>query len=417
MKAIVAGAGIGGLAAALMLAARGIRAEVFEQAPAVREVGVGINTLPHAIRELAELGLLAALDRVAVRTRELVYLNRYGQEVWRELRGTDAGHPVPQFSIHRGRLQAVLHEAVLARLGEGAVKTGLRLQGFLQDEGGVTAHFANSATGGAGLTVRGDVLVCADGIHSVGRRRFFPDEGPPSWNGVMMWRGAADFPAFADGRTMVIGGGMGAKLVLYPIAAAGDGDPDKRLTNWVVNIKTADGAATPPPKESWSRRGRLDDVLPYARRFQVPGVDVPALVEATGAFYEYPMCDRDPLPRWTHGRVTLLGDAAHPMYPVGSNGASQAILDARALADCLKAAEHPVAGLERYQEERLPKTAEIVRLNRKGGPERVIDEVERRAPAGFETVDAVMSREERAAIVSGYAGKAGFARPEVVKAA
>jgi 2-polyprenyl-6-methoxyphenol hydroxylase-like FAD-dependent oxidoreductase len=297
------------------------------------------------------------------------------------------------------------------------VRTGLKLAGFLQDEGGVTAHFADSATGGAGVTVRGDVLVCADGIHSAGRRHFFPAEGPPSWNGVMMWRGATDWPVFADGRTMMIGGGMGAKVVLYPIAAAEDGDPDKRLTNWVVTIKAADGAHQPPPKESWSRRGRLDEVLPYARRFAMPGVDVASLVQATSAFYEYPMCDRDPLPRWTHGRVTLLGDAAHPMYPVGSNGASQAILDARALADCLKRAEHPVQGLEEYQAERLPKTAEVVRLNRIGGPERVIDEVEKRAPAGFDDVEAVMPREERAAIVGGYAGTAGFARPQVVKAA
>ena len=417
MKVIVAGAGVGGLVTALMLHARGIRAEVYEQSPEVREVGVGINTLPHAIRELADLGLLSALDAVAIRTRELVYLNRYGQEVWRELRGTDAGHPVPQFSIHRGRLQRVLLEAVLRRLGPDAVRTGVRLAGFLQDEGGVTAHFVDAADGGAGLTVRGDALVCADGIHSTGRRHFFRDEGPPSWNGVMMWRGATDWPTFADGRTMVIGGGMGAKLVLYPIAAATDGDPGRRLTNWVVNIKMADGATQPPPKESWSRRGRLDEVLPYARRFAVPGVDVAGLVRATPAFYEYPMCDRDPLPRWTHGRVTLLGDAAHPMYPVGSNGASQAILDARALADCLRRAEHPVQGLEEYEAERLPKTAEIVRLNRSGGPERVIDEVEKRAPAGFDDVERVMSREERAAIVGGYAGTAGFARPNVVRAA
>jgi len=200
---------------------------------------------------------------------------------------------------------------------------------------------------------------------------------------------------------MFIGGGMGAKFVLYPIAEAGGG---KKLTNWVVNVRVADGATQPPPKDSWSRRGRLDDVLPYAKRFSVPGVDIEALVRATDAYYEYPMCDRDPLPQWTFGRVTLLGDAAHPMYPVGSNGASQAILDARCLADALQRAELPTEALHRYEKERLAKTAAIVRANRKGGPERVIDEVEKLAPAGFTDVEQILSHEKRAAIVAAAMG-------------
>jgi 2-polyprenyl-6-methoxyphenol hydroxylase-like FAD-dependent oxidoreductase len=404
MTIIIAGAGIGGLTTALMLHARGIKAEIYEQSPEVREIGVGINTLPVAIGELAALGLLPALDAVAIRTRELIYLNRQGQEVWRELRGMHAGHPVPQFSIHRGRLQKVICDAVLERLGPASVKTGLRLAGFIQDEGGVTAHFTDARQSGPGMTVRGEALICADGIHSCGRRVFYPGEGAPHWDGVMMWRGATDWPVFADGETMIIGGGMGAKFVLYPIAPGSS--PQRRLTNWVVNIKMADGAASPPPKESWSRTGQLAEVLPYARRFTVPGFDVEGLVRATERCFEYPMCDRDPLPRWTFGRVTLLGDAAHPMYPVGSNGASQAILDARALADALQRAEHPMQALHEYERERLPKAAAIVRMNRKGGPEKVIDEVEKRAPAGFADVGAVMSYEERQHIVRSYMGLA-----------
>jgi 5-methylphenazine-1-carboxylate 1-monooxygenase len=404
MKIIIAGAGIGGLTTALMLHARGIKAEVYEQAAEVREIGVGINTLPLAIRELADLGLLPALDAAAIRTRELIYLNRSGQEVWRELRGMYAGHPVPQFSIHRGRLQRIIYNAVVERLGPDAVKTSLRLSGFMQDEGGVTVHFIDTQQGGKGMTVRADVLVCADGIHSAGRRHFYPGEGTPHWDGVMMWRGAADWPVFADGQTMVISGGMGAKFVLYPIGPGSS--EDRRLTNWVVNIKMADGALSPPPKESWSRIGQLGDVLPYARRFAVPGFDIEGLVRATERCFEYPMCDRDPLPHWTFGRVTLLGDAAHPMYPVGSNGASQAIFDARALADALQRAEHPMQALYEYEQLRLPKAAEIVRLNRKGGPEKVIDEVEKRAPAGFTDIDAVLSFDERRAITQGYMGLA-----------
>lgn len=402
MKVIIAGAGIGGLTLALMLHHRGIQAEIYEQASEVREIGVGINTLPSAIRELSEIGLLPALDLTGIRTKELIYLNRQGQEVWRELRGTDGGHPVPQFSIHRGRFQKALHDAVIERLGPDTVKTGLRLAGFVQGEGGVTVHFTSGADGLSSHTTRGDVLVSADGIHSVGRKIFYPNEGAPSWNGVMMWRGAADFSTFLDGRTMFIGGGMGAKFVLYPIADAGNG---KMLTNWVVNVKVADGATQPPPKDSWSKRGRLDDVLPYALRFAVPGVDIEALIRATKAYYEYPMCDRDPLPRWTFGRITLLGDAAHPMYPVGSNGASQAILDARCLADALKQSEHPMQALHVYEKDRLTKTARIVHANRKGGPERVIDEVEKLAPAGFTDVDQVLSHAQRAAIVTAATGQ------------
>ena len=411
MTVLIAGGGVGGLTLALMLHARGIKSVLFEQASEIREVGVGINTLPHAIKELAGLGLLPALDAIAIRTKELVYINRLGQEVWREARGTDAGFEFPQFSIHRGRLQKTLYDAVIATLGPEAVRTGLRLSGFIQDEGGVTAHFTDARFGTSSETVRGDVLVAADGIHSVARRHFYPKEGPPNWQGVMLWRGAAEWPQFLTGRSMYIGGGMGAKLALYPIAPGQQ--PNTRLTNWAIAIRIADGATTPPPKDSWSRVGRMDEVVPYARRFCVPGVDVEALVRATPVCYEYPMCDRDPLPRWSHSRVTLLGDAAHPMYPVGSNGAAQAILDARCLADALKKADHPMQALAMYEDDRLAKTAEIVHLNRTGGPERVIDEVEKLAPAGFEYVDRVLSHAEREAIVKGYAGKAGFTLRQV----
>lgn len=406
MTVLIAGAGVGGLTLALMLHARGIPSVIYEQASEVRELGVGINTLPHAIKELAELGLLPALDSVAIRTKELIYINRLGQEIWRETRGTDAGFEYPQFSIHRGRLQKVLYDAVISRMGADAVRTGWRLSGFIQDEGGVTAHFADARFGATSTTVRADVLIGADGIHSAVRRHYYPNEGSPSWQGVMLWRGATDWPDFLTGRSMYIGGGMGLKLALYPIAEGSS--PGTKLTNWAIAVRVADEKMSPPPKESWSRVGRMDELLPYASRFRVPSVDVEAMVRATKVFFEYPMCDRDALPRWSFGRVSLLGDAAHPMYPVGSNGAAQAILDARCMADALLKSEHPMQALELYEQERLPKTAEIVRVNRTGGPERVIDEVEKLAPAGFEYVDRVLSRTEREAIVKGYAGKAGF---------
>jgi 5-methylphenazine-1-carboxylate 1-monooxygenase len=414
LKAIIAGGGVGGLVTALMLHARGIDCEVFEQVDTVRELGVGINTLPHAIKELADLGLLDRLDAVAIRTYELFYTNRFGQEIWREPRGLDAGYDIPQFSIHRGRLQGVIYQAVRARLGEGRIHMNCRLGSFSEDEGGVTAYFFDRA-GAHRFTARGDVLIGADGIHSVVREKLYPKEGPPAWNGLMLWRGANDWPAFLTGRSMVVAGGLAAKLVIYPIAEGSRAD--KRLTNWAVIGRTGDGTTPIPHKNDWSRPGRFQDLMPHVQRFRIPFVDGRALIEATPEFWEYPMCDREPLPRWSFGRVTLLGDAAHPMYPVGSNGASQAILDARCLADRLKDADNPVHALWLYEQTRLPSTADIVRMNRKGGPEGVIDAVEARAPDGFSNIDDVLSFEQRKAIVRGYASAAGFAREQVNKAA
>jgi len=414
MKVIIAGGGVGGLVTALMLHARGIDCEIFEQADVIRELGVGINTLPHAIKELAELGLLERLDAIAIRTHELFYTNRFGQEIWREPRGIDAGYDVPQFSIHRGRLQGVIYQAVRSRLGESRIHMNCRLGSFSQDEAGVTAYFFDRG-GTHRHTARGDVLVGADGIHSAVRDTLYPNEGPPNWNGLMLWRGAIDWPAFLTGRSMVIAGGLAAKLVVYPIAEGSR--PDKRLTNWAVVGRVGDPSMPVPQKQDWSRPGRFEDLMPHVQRFRIPYVDARALIEASNEFWEYPMCDRDPLPRWSFGRVTLLGDAAHPMYPVGSNGASQAILDARFLADRLDDADNAVHALWLYEQSRLPATAEIVRSNRRGGPEGVIDAVEERAPDGFSNIDDVLSFEQRKAIVRGYASKAGFTREQVNKAA
>jgi 2-polyprenyl-6-methoxyphenol hydroxylase-like FAD-dependent oxidoreductase len=405
MKILIAGAGIGGLTLALSLHERGMPCVVCEQAAEIRPLGVGINTLPHAIKELSDLGLLPALDATGIRTHELIYLNRFGQEVWREKRGLHAGHAVPQFSIHRGNLQNVIFQAALERLPAGTIRAGHRLASFSQDASGVTGVFVDRA-GGKVAEIKGDALVAADGIHSAARAILHPDDGGIKWQGIMMWRGAIPWPPFLDGDSMIIAGDMREKLVLYPIGRAGD---ERRLTNWVVCIRVADGSLPPPNRADWSRLGTLDAILPTIRRFSIPALDVEALVRATPEFYEYPMCDRDPLPWWTQGRVTLLGDAAHPMYPVGSNGASQAILDARVLAPLLASMDAPAA-LAAYEAERLPKTADIVRLNRLGGPERVVDVVSERAPDGFSRLEDVISRDELAAIAKGYAATAGFAK-------
>jgi 2-polyprenyl-6-methoxyphenol hydroxylase-like FAD-dependent oxidoreductase len=398
---LIAGGGVGGLTLALSLHERGIPCEVFEAATEIRQLGVGINTLPHAIRELAALGLLPALDAIAIRTRELRYLDRFGNRIWTEARGLHAGHDAPQFSIHRGWLHGVLWQAALERLGPGHIHTGKRMLDHMQDGSGVTVRFTD------GGTRRGAALVGADGIHSTLRGLLHPDDGGIRWNGIQMWRGAVDWPEFEGGDVMTVAGDMAEKLVLYPIAAGSA--PNTRLTNWVVCAQIGDATQPPPRREDWSRPGRLEDVLPHVRRFRVPWLDVEALVRATSQFWEYPMCDRDPLPHWTEGRVTLLGDAAHPMYPVGSNGASQAILDARLLARLLSDMDAPRA-LAAYEAERLPATREIVLANRRGGPERVVDEVSARAPEGFTHIEDVIARDELAAIAKGYAHMTGFAR-------
>ena len=406
MGIVIAGGGVGGLTLALMLHLRGIACSVHEAAVEVRPLGVGINALPHAIRELDGLGLLPSLDAIAIRTRQLTYANHLGQTIWTEPRGLGAGHEVPQFSVHRGRLHAMLWEAAVERLGRAAVLSGQRLVGYEQDADGVTAVFQGAD--GSTAAVAGEALVGADGIHSTLRASLHPDDPGIRWNGIQMWRGAVDWPAFDGGDSMVIAGDGVAKLVLYPIAP---GDrPDTRLTNWVIYARVAAAGEPPPVRENWSRLGQYEAFQHLADRIRLPFLDVAALIRSTAEIFEYPMCDRDPLPWWTQGRVTLLGDAAHPMYPVGSNGASQAILDARCLSDLLRD-RGVVEALAAYEAERLPATAGVVRSNRVGGPERVIDLIAERAPGGFDRVEDVASAEELAGIVRGYAQLAGFSAP------
>ncbi len=403
MTILIAGGGIGGLTLALMLHQKGIDCQVLEAAAEAKPLGVGINALPHSIRELAALDLLPHLDAIGIRTRQLTYANHFGQPIWSEPRGLHAGHDVPQFSIHRGRLQAMLWQAATERLGPAAPRADRRLAGYSQNADHVEATFQDAA--GIREVLTGDALIGADGIHSTLRAKLHPDDPGIRWNGIQMWRGAVDWPAFDDGDSMVIAGDAVAKLVLYPIGPGAS--ENTRLTNWVIYARVAEPDAPPPARESWSRLGRYDAFRHLAEGLHLGFIDVSQLIQSTAEIFEYPMCDRDPLPWWTQGRVTLLGDAAHPMYPVGSNGASQAILDARCLADLL--ATHPVPGaLAAYEANRLAATAAVVASNRVGGPERVIDLIASRAPDGFARVEDIATEAELSGIVRGYAQLAGF---------
>jgi 2-polyprenyl-6-methoxyphenol hydroxylase-like FAD-dependent oxidoreductase len=410
MRAVIVGAGIGGLTSALRLHHEGIDCTVYEQSERIRELGVGLNVAPHAVKELAELGLLERLAEASIRTKELFYLHRLGLEIMRRPCGVDAGFSVPQLSFHRGRLQAVLLRAVRERLGPDAVRSGHRLGGYHQDADGVEARFVDRR-GSALDPARADVLIAADGIHSTGRALLYPDEGPPRWNGVMMWRGATDWPAFLTGPSGIIAGGTAAKLVIYPIAEGSA--PGTKLTSWALCIRTGEPGAPPPARQDWSWQAGPEAVEPHISRFRVPYVDHAALLAATTECFAFPMCDRDPLPRWTYGRLTLLGDAAHPMYPMGGNGAGQAILDAASLSRHLAGHADPAVALRAYQDERLPAANEVVLRNRMGGPEGVIDEVERRAPDGFHRLEDVIDPVELETVVSGYARAAGASTEQV----
>ncbi len=401
----VIGGGIGGLVTALSLHAVGVDVEVVEAARQIKPLGVGINLLPHAVRELTELGLGDALEATGIPTRRLRYYDRFGSLIWTEPRGREAGYHWPQISIHRGALQLLLLEAVRDRLGAGAVRTGLACEGFEQTGCKVRAELRNRRTGRL-ETVTSDVLVGADGIHSAVRAQLHPGEGRPIWSGVHMWRGVTEADPFLGGRTMIMAGSnLRAKFVAYPISPKSE-DAGRSSVNWVAEVRP-DGDAPPEP-EDWNRRGDVEAVLAHFGDWRFDWLDIPALIAGAPAVFQYPMVDRDPLPHWGRGRVTLLGDAAHPMYPIGSNGASQAIIDARVLAWALAGESDPVAALLAYEGARREATSALVLSNREMGPERVLRIVAERAPQGFARIEDVLSRDELDDIARRYKVTAGF---------
>lgn len=404
MEIAIIGAGIAGLTAALSLHQAGFRPVVFEAVGRMAPLGVGINVLPHAMREFTELGLLDDLKRAGVEIDELVYLTKFGRPIWQEPRGLAAGYNWPQIAVHRGELQMLLLRKTLERLGQDAVRFGHTLSDLQTDASGATAHFMDRATGRSLGDHRADVLVAADGIHSAVRRKFYPGEGMPKWNHVTLWRSTSRTGKVLDGRSMLWAGHARQKFVAYPIQY--DPDTGDTLLNWICDIKREDGET--PAKEDWNKRGDRAEFLPKFEGWRWPGVDVPSLVEASSDIFEFPMVDRDPLPRWTFGRTTLLGDAAHPMYPIGSNGATQGVIDARVFSYHLATAPSIDDALERYEGDRRATTAQIVLMNRANGPDQVMELAEQRAPERHDDLDAAVPFEERKAIADSYKQVAGF---------
>lgn len=403
MRIAIVGGGIGGLALALGLQQRGVGCEVYEAAPEVKELGVGITLLPHAMRELAALGVQAQLEPLGIENLESVFFNRWGQFIYREPRGRHAGYSVPELGMHRGRLHRVLYQTALERIGAAHIHLDHRCTGLQQDADGVTLGFQD-ASGRAHAPVQADIVIACDGVNSAVRRQFYPQE-QVAFAGINTWRGVTVHRPILTGKTyMRIGSIDTGKIVIYPIIDNVDGHGNQ-LINWTAEIRDPVMGMN-----DWNKPGRLEDVLPIYQDWKFDWLDVPNLVATATEILEYPMVDKDPVPQWTFGRVTFLGDAAHPMYPRGSNGSAQALIDARTLADLLAEGGDGPAALKRYESVRLPATARVVETNRTVPPDFIImkaDELSGGKPFPG-TIDDLVSQEELRRISEDYKKVAGF---------
>ena len=404
MTVLIAGGGIAGLSLALTCHQIGVPFQVFEAVPQVRPLGVGINLQPSAVRELADLGLEPALSQIGVKTRDYGMYTRKGLHIWTEPRGTWAGYHWPQYSVHRGLLHVLLHETLLNRAGPDCMNCGWAATGFANQGDQAVLHLRNAA--GQTRSERGALLIGADGIHSAIRHQIAPDEGEPIWGGAVLWRGTTRARPFKTGASMVMVGHSGLRFVSYPISAT---DPATGLAtiNWIANLQYDPDQAW--NKEDWNREARLDDFLPRFEGMRFDWLDVPALVRAADKVYEYPMVDRNPLERWTEGRVSLMGDAAHAAYPVGSNGAGSAIIDARQLGRALL--DHGVTpqALQAYEALMRPITSKVVLTNRVAGPDQILDIVEQRCGGDFARIEDVISQQELSDHAARYKSIAGYA--------
>jgi 5-methylphenazine-1-carboxylate 1-monooxygenase len=405
MEVLIIGGGIGGLTLGLSLHRAGIPCRIYEAAPEIRPVGVGINVLPHASKELCELGLEDALSKVGILTEESAFFTRFGQFIYREPAGRYAGYDWPQYSIHRGDLHRVLLDAFVARAGADRFVTGWRCSGADQDDLGVTARFEHPVTGEKLESQRGDILVACDGIHSVIRKQLYPREGDPLYSGVNMWRGVTRWPPILTGASMIrIGWIERGKMVVYPIRDRID-DAGNQLINWTAELFTEKARH----HRDWNKPGSFDDFFWAFKDWHFDWLDAAAFLQASEMVLEYPMVDQEPLPRWSFERITLLGDAAHPMVPRGSNGAGQAILDCQALAAELAQAGDPRDALARYEGRRLGATAEVVLMNRKNPPDAILREAfVRSGDKPFDKIGDVISHAELAALSEGYKRIAGY---------
>ena len=404
----VVGGGIAGLGFALALHQRGLQCDVYESVPEVKELGVGITLLPHAMRELAALGLQAELEAVGIENLESVFFNRFGQRIYSEPRGRHAGYALPEVGIHRGKLHRILFEAVVQRLGADRIHTNQRCTGVTQSGTEATVHFA---PGSALPSVTADVVIACDGVHSSVRRQFYPDE-QVAFAGINTWRGVTRHKPILTGKSyMRVGSIKTGKMVIYPIVDNIDAQGTQRI-NWMAEIEGSSASMN-----DWNQGGKTEDFIGLFADWKFDWLDVPALIRNADQILEYPMVDKDPVAQWTFGRVTLMGDAAHPMYPRGSNGSAQGLIDGRTLADQLVAHADPVAALHAYEDLRREVTGRIVQTNRSNPPDVInikVDELSGDKP--FRHIDDLISQAELREMSDSYKRIAGFALDPVAKA-
>ena len=407
MTVLIAGGGISGLALALSCHQVGIPCRVFESTPMLHPLGVGINLQPSAVRELYALGLKDRLSEIGVQTRDYGFYTKKGLHIWTEPRGRHLGYNWPQYSVHRGRLHMMLYDEVLRRCGPEAVQTGWRATGFENHGDKAVLHLQDRA--GTKRVEHGAVLIGADGIHSALRAQMQPDEGPPSWGGAILWRGTTQAEPFLSGASMVLIGHHSRRFVSYPISPV-DPDTGKATINWICerSFDPNNGFR----KEDYAREADPADFLPHFEGFQFDWLNAPALIKGADKVFEYPMVDRDPLDQWTHGRVTLMGDAAHAAYPVGSNGAGAGIIDARKLVAAFLSHGLNHDALLAYEAEMLPETSKIVLMNRGSGPDKILDVVEDRCGGAFEDIEDIIPKTEMDEWAANYKKMAGFGMTE-----
>jgi 2-polyprenyl-6-methoxyphenol hydroxylase-like FAD-dependent oxidoreductase len=404
MTVLIAGGGIAGLALGLTLHQIGVPFRIYEATRQIRPLGVGINVQPNAVRELFDLGLQPALDNIAVKTQQYGFYSKHGRKIWEEPRGLLAGYDWPQYSVHRGRLQMLLYDTLIARAGPACFVTGQRAKGFETQGTQAVLHLEDSETG-ARSDMAGDILIGADGIHSAIRNRIVPQEGPPIWGGAILWRATSQAKPFFGQGAMALIGHDTKRIVAYPISRP---DPASGLVtmNWIAELRVDPGGGW--NKEDWNRAADISDFLPEFEDWVFDWLDVPALIRGADAVFEYPMVDRDPLETWTNGPVTLMGDAAHPTYPVGSNGATQAIVDARVLGAAFL--EHGVTprALHSYEDQMRPLTTGVIRANRGSGPDAILQRVEDLCGGHFDDINDVIPHADLAEHAARYKAVAGF---------
>lgn len=409
MEIAIIGGGIVGLGLALGLHRRGIACRVYEAAPEVKEIGAGITLLPHAMREISALGLEREIAAAGIENRESAFFNRFGQRLYAEPRGRLGDMPYPEIGIHRGALHGILYRAALDRLPQGAVLTDRQLVDLDQDDAGADLHFRATSSGEALPQVRADVVIACDGVNSAVRRKYRPGE-QLCFTGINTWRGVTRRAPIFDGRTyMRIGSIRTGKIVVYPIADNIDAE-GRQLINWIAEIE-----GPVDIRNDWNKPGNVEDFIDTYKDFRFDWLDVPTLIRTADSILEYPMVDRDPIDRWTYGRATLAGDAAHPMYPRGSNGAAQGLIDARTLADLLAEGDDPLEALQRYEAIRAPATGAVVRANRSTPPDIInlkVEEIVGDRP--FDDLDAYISQDELRALSTQYKKIAGFAQDDFV---